>query len=91
MNNTLNPVKQNDSIVEVPFSNESLLKRANICMLIFLLSFIVATVVAYGYEQQLPLMLVMCLHVSQLILAGAFKLSYVVRLVAQKQLGLAVR
>ena len=91
MNNTLNPVKHVGSIDEVPFRNESLLKKANTCMFIFLLSFLVATFVAYGYEQQLPLMLVMCLHVSQLILAGAFKLSYVVRLVAQKQLGLTVR
>jgi len=91
MNNRQSPNEHISSEVDKPFDNESLLKKANMCMIIFLLGFLLATYIAYGHEQNLPLMLLMCLHVSQLILAGAFKFSYVVRLVAQKQLGLAVR
>ena len=60
-------------------------------MLFTLIFFLAATYFAYGYETILPLAVLVFLHVSQLILAGIFKLSYVVRLVAQKQLGLSLK
>lgn len=72
-------------------NNTLLLKLANTSMLVTLLAFVGSAILAYGYEQQFPLMIVTMLHVSQMILAGFFKVSYVVRLVAQKQLGLTVR
>jgi hypothetical protein len=71
-------------------NNHALLSWANKSMGFCLISFIFATVGAYGFEAQLSLITVTLLHVSQLVLAGVFKLSYVARLVAQNQLGLAL-
>ena len=71
-------------------NNAKLLGFANASMLLTGLSFLIATYIAYGYESALPLVIVATLHVSQLVLAGFFKISYVVRLVAQKELGLTV-
>ena len=64
--------------------NIKLLSFANTSMLLSGLTFLVASYIAYGFETALPLLFVAILHVSQLILAGLFKLSYVLRLVAQK-------
>jgi hypothetical protein len=69
-------------------NNFDLLKTANMTMAITFLFFLISAVLAYGYEQHFPIMILTLLHVSQLILAGIFKVSYVIRLVAQKQLGL---
>lgn len=69
----------------------TLLHLANSSMLLSFIAFIVSAVLAYGLENELPLLIVTILHVSQMFLAGFFKVSYVVRLVAQKQLGLVVR
>lgn len=67
-----------------------ILKSANASMLITFIAFFVSVVLSYGYESTFPLWVVTILHVSQMILAGMFKVSYVVRLVAQKQLGMAI-
>ena len=69
----------------------TLLRAANTAMIVFLLSFIVVGYFAWGMEAELPLMLVAFLHLSQIVLAGLFKLSYVVRLIAQHQLGQTLR
>lgn len=66
------------------------LHTANMFMLFSFLAFLVATVLAYWFEEQLPLQVVVFLHVAQLILSGMFKVAYVIRLVSQKQLGLTV-
>lgn len=71
-------------------SAQSLLSFANHSMVVSFIVFLVSLYGAYGLEHQLPLMVVTLLHVSQIVLAGIFKLSYVVRIAAQKQLGLAV-
>jgi len=68
----------------------SLLSFANRSMVISFIAFLFSLYGAYGMEHNLPLMLVTLLHVSQIVLAGIFKLSYVVRIAAQKQLGMAV-
>jgi hypothetical protein len=68
-----------------------LLKLANASMLITLVVFIVCVVLAYGFDNYFPLLGLTLLHVAQILLAGLFKVSYVVRLVAQQQLGLAIR
>lgn len=68
-----------------------LLKLANASMLTTLVVFVVCAVLAYGFDNHLPLFGLTLLHVAQIVLAGLFKLSYVVRLVAQQQLGLAIR
>lgn len=69
---------------------ETVFRWANIAMLLIGLAFIASVVVAYGFESSLPMMFIALLHVAQMILAGLFKVSYVVRLVSQKQLGLKV-
>lgn len=72
-------------------NNTLLLKLANASMLTTLLIFVICVVLAYGFDQYFPLVGLTILHVAQIVLAGIFKLSYVLRLVAQQQLGLAVR
>jgi len=71
-------------------NSTKLLSLANTSMLLSGLAFLISTCVAYGLETTLPLFFIAIMHVSQLILAGFFKVSYVLRLVAQKQLGLAI-
>lgn len=72
-------------------NDQRLLKIANTSMLATLASFILAAILAYGFESELPLILVTILHVSQMFLAGLFKVSYVVRLVALNGLGLPLK
>jgi hypothetical protein len=72
-------------------SANSLLKRANTAMIVFLVLFVVVAYLAWGLEAQFPLMLIAVLHFLQILLAGLFKLSYVVRLIAQNQLGQPLR
>ncbi|WP_411358298.1 hypothetical protein [Pseudidiomarina salilacus] len=72
-------------------SATTLLRSANTAMIVFLLSFIVVGYFAWGMETELPLMLVAVLHLGQIVLAGLFKISYVVRLIAQHQLGQPLR
>ncbi|WP_417665103.1 hypothetical protein [Pseudidiomarina sp.] len=72
-------------------SANSLLKRANTAMVVFLVLFLVVAYLAWGLEAQFPLMLIAVLHFLQILLAGLFKLSYVVRLIAQNQLGQPLR
>ena len=67
------------------------LKLANVCMLVALLTFGFCVWMAYGFDDRLPLMIVVLMHVAQIVLAGVFKFSYVLRLVAQKQLGQSLR
>ena len=69
---------------------DTVLRIANWSMYSSFVAFIVTVVLAYGLENYFPLMLVTLLHVSQLVLAGLFKVAYVVRLVSQKQLGMTV-
>lgn len=68
-------------------SGRQLLKGANFAMVIFLVLFLVVAYLAWGLEAQFPLMVIAVLHFLQILLAGLFKLSYVVRLIAQNQLG----
>ena len=53
--------------------------------------FVACVVLAYGFDNHFPLLGLTLLHVAQILLAGLFKVSYVLRLVAQQQLGLAIR
>ena len=68
-----------------------LLRGANSAMIIFLLLFLVVAYLAWGLETQFPLMVIAVLHFLQILLAGLFKLSYVVRLIAQDRLGQPLR
>jgi hypothetical protein len=72
-------------------NNTVLLKLANTTMLTTLVVFVICVVLAYGFDNHFPLLGLTLLHVAQIALAGLFKVSYVVRLVAQQQLGLAIR
>ncbi len=71
-------------------NNHKRLKLANVAMLLSALAFAIATYLAYGLEHYLPIAVIVACHVAQIILSGVFKVSYVVRLVYQKQLGLDV-
>ena len=79
-----------DAYYRYVMKSHSLLKLANFSMLFTCVAFIISATLAFGYEEKFPLMFVASLHVAQLFLAGLFKMSYVIRLVALKQLGLAV-
>ena len=68
----------------------ALLTLANWSMLTTFLLFLAFAVLAYGFEQEVPIMLLAVLHVAQIFLSGLFKVAYVVRLVTLKQLGMAV-
>ncbi|MDX1706857.1 hypothetical protein [Pseudidiomarina sp.] len=70
---------------------ETMLRAANSSTGITLLLFVVVAYLAWGLEAEFPLMMVAVLHLSQIVLAGLFKLSYVFRLIAQSQLGQSLR
>ena len=72
-------------------SQLTLLKIANTSMLFTFTAFVVSALLAYGFESHFPLMVITILHVAQMFLAGFFKVSYVIRLVAQSQLGQVLR
>ncbi|RUO43597.1 hypothetical protein [Idiomarina aquatica] len=69
----------------------TLLRASNTSMVVFLLLSIIVFYLAWFQEQNLPLMLLVFLHLSQVILAGLFKVAYVFRLIAQSQLGQELR
>ncbi|KFZ29872.1 hypothetical protein IDAT_01900 [Pseudidiomarina atlantica] len=69
----------------------TLLRSANTAMVVFLTLFLIVAYLAWGMEAQLPLMLIAVLHFLQILLAGLFKISYVIRLIAQNQLGQPLR
>ncbi|MDN7127241.1 hypothetical protein J6J08_07585 [Pseudidiomarina sp. 1APR75-33.1] len=69
----------------------TLLRTANSAMVAFLLLFLIVAYMAWGMEAQLPLMFIAVLHFLQILTAGLFKVSYVVRLIAQHQLGQPLR
>lgn len=69
----------------------TLLRSANTAMVVFLTLFLIVAYLAWGMEAQLPLMLIAVLHFLQILLAGLFKVSYVIRLIAQNQLGQPLR
>lgn len=70
---------------------QKLLRFANGGMVFFLAAFAASVYGAWGLEKQLPLMAVTFLHIGQIVTAGLFKLAYVLRLVAQSQLGQQLR
>ncbi len=72
-------------------NNTLLLKLANASMLTTFIAFVICVVLAYGFDNHFPLLGLTLLHVAQILLAGFFKVSYVLRLVAQQQLGLTIR
>lgn len=78
-------------VEHVKIKNQRLLTSANIAMVVTLLLFLTAVVLAYGFDEYFGLYTLVLFHITQLVFAGLFKLSYVVRLVAQKQLGYAIR
>ncbi len=71
--------------------HQQILNWANAIMLMSLIILIANIVLAYGFEAHFELLTLSVLHVSPLFIAGVLKLTYVVRLVAQKQLGVSVR
>jgi hypothetical protein len=71
--------------------HQNLLATANAAMVCTLLLFITSVVLAYAFDQSFSMLTLTFLHISQIILAASFKLSYVLRLVAQDKLGLALR
>ena len=65
----------------------TLLKVAHISMAVTFLLSLIILVVIYGMELQLGIPLLIFLHILFVVMAAIFKISYVVRLNALKQLG----
>lgn len=68
-----------------------LLFTANSAMVITLVLFCAAAYLAWFEGQAFPLRVVAVMHMLQIVLAALFKLSYVLRLIAQNQLGEVLR
>lgn len=69
---------------------KKLLVAANGAMVFTLLCFLTAAYLAWIRGDDFPLRFVAIMHMMQIVFAGLFKLSYVLRLIAQKELGLAL-
>lgn len=72
-------------------TGKKLLLTSNTSMVVFLVLSVIVFYLAWFQEENLPLMLLVFLHLSQIILAGLFKVAYVFRLIAQNQLGEELR
>lgn len=68
-------------------TGKRLLFTSNTSMVVFLILSVVVFYLAWFQEENLPLMLLVFLHLSQVLLAGLFKVAYVFRLIAQSQMG----
>lgn len=68
-------------------TGKRLLFTSNTSMIVFLILSVVVFYLAWFQEENLPLMLLVFLHLSQVLLAGLFKVAYVFRLIAQSQMG----
>ncbi|NLJ92417.1 MAG: hypothetical protein GX324_05080 [Aeromonadales bacterium] len=68
-------------------SHQSLLRYANIAMVVFLLLSVGALSIAYLQESAVSLQTTVFMHITLVISAALFKLAYVVRLIAQDKLG----
>ncbi len=69
---------------------KKLLVAANSAMVFTLVCFLTAAYLAWIQGDAFPLRFVAVMHMMQIVFAGLFKLSYVLRLIAQKELGLAL-
>lgn len=69
---------------------ELLLKSANWALLIFFIIFVASIFLAYVIHPILPMAIQMFSHLLLLLSAFAIKIAYVVRCIAQYQLGLEV-
>lgn len=68
-----------------------ILRAANTAMVLTFLSFISAVLLTYIVDVEIPLFTTVLLHLSQIVMAGLFKVAYVVRIVSLKELGFEVR
>ncbi|MEM0910153.1 MAG: hypothetical protein AAGJ37_04220 [Pseudomonadota bacterium] len=69
------------------FRHKTHLKMANVALGIFTAGFCVSLIIAFGFEQHLSIWTSVFSHISTILFASMVKISYVVRLVYQKQLG----
>ncbi|TMO56840.1 hypothetical protein CWB96_05390 [Pseudoalteromonas citrea] len=67
------------------------LRYSNTALATFLLLFIVSVLMSYPLAHHLTLPAQVVSHISSIVLAGLFKLSYVLRCVCQYQLNMEVR
>ncbi|MBE0370892.1 hypothetical protein J8L98_18580 [Pseudoalteromonas sp. MMG013] len=67
------------------------LDYSNAALLTFGLCFIASIVVSYPLAEHFTLTTQIASHISNIVLAGLFKISYVLRCVCQYQLGMEVR
>ena len=68
-----------------------ILRAANTGMVLTFVLFLSAVLLTYVTEIDIPLFTTVLLHLSQIIMAGLFKVAYVVRIVSLKELGYEVR
>ena len=68
-----------------------ILRAANTGMVLTFVLFLSAVLLTYVIEIDIPLFTTVLLHLSQIIMAGLFRVAYVVRIVSLKELGYEVR
>lgn len=73
------------------FDLEKMLKISNVVFWSALGVTLLSLFAVYGFYEYLSIGQQVALHISTIIFAAVFKLGYVLRLVAQKELGLTVR
>ncbi|MCF6436674.1 hypothetical protein [Pseudoalteromonas sp. MMG022] len=68
-----------------------LLKAANVTLVLLALCFSASVLASYPLASYFALPTQVALHISSIVIAALFKLSYVVRCVCQYQLGMEVK
>ncbi|CAH9050002.1 hypothetical protein PSECIP111951_00098 [Pseudoalteromonas holothuriae] len=68
-----------------------ILKAANTALVLLALSFSASVIASYPLADYFSLPWQISLHISTIVIAGLFKLSYVARCVCQYQLGMEVK
>ncbi len=72
----------------IMFELKKLFKFANWGMVTTAVAFTILVLMSYGWESHFSIILLAIMHVSQIFLAGFFKVFYVLRLIALKEMGL---
>lgn len=69
----------------------SLLKFANLALLATVIAMVVSVLISYPYADHFSLAQQVAAHISTIVISALLKVSYVVRCLAQYNLGLEVR
>ena len=73
------------------YNINSILKTANLALVTLFIWFVLSIIASYPLANYFSLATQVALHIGTIVIAGLFKLSYVVRCVCQYHLGMEVR